>query len=117
MDDISITKTIAEYKTKACDMVNGHCEKCEACYIRHRKSIENCYIVSDDQYCCFDTVNRFIEQVQNLPVESNTICSKEDDHVWRWIGSSMGNTLFRCQKCSAIKAIPESIEYNYNEGE
>lgn len=106
MNDINIIKTIAEYKTKACDMVNGHCEKCEACYIVNKRP-----------YCCFDTVNRFIEQTQKHVVETNAICSTEDDHVWRWIGSSMGNTLFRCQKCSDIKVIPESIEYNYNEEE
>lgn len=92
-------KAIAEYKAQACNMVNGHCEKCEACYIVNKRT-----------YCCFDTVNRFIGQAPSHPVESNAICSKEDDHVWRWIGSSTGGTLFRCQKCSAIKTIPEPIE-------
>lgn len=92
-------KAIAEYKAQACAMINEDCEKCEACYI-----------INKHPYCCFDTVNRFIEQAQSHPVESNAICSKEDDHVWRWIGSSTGGALFRCQKCSAIKTILEPIE-------
>ena len=104
-------KAIAEYKAQACAMVNGHCEKCEACYyVPYREYSENHYVVSDKQYCCFDTVNRFIEQAHNHPVESNAICSTEDGHIWRWIGSSVEGTLFRCQKCSAIRVIPEPVE-------
>ena len=85
-------KAIAEYKAQACAMVNGHCENCEA----H-------YIFENEQYCCFNTVKGVIELVSTEPTPTNAICTKEDDHVWRWIGSSTGGTLFRCQKCAAIK--------------
>lgn len=62
-------KAITEYKAQACAMVNGHCEKCEACYVvPHREHTETYYAVSDKLYCCFDTVNRFIEQAQK-PIE------------------------------------------------
>lgn len=51
MEDYELTiGTIEHYKNKACELIKGNCEKCEAMY-------KYC----DKQWCCFDTVNRFIE--------------------------------------------------------
>lgn len=51
MEDYELTiETVKHYKNKACAMVNGDCNKCEAMY-------KYC----DKQWCSFDTVIRFIK--------------------------------------------------------
>jgi hypothetical protein len=51
MEDYELTiGTIEYYKNKACEVICGNCDKCEAMY-KYR----------DNQCCCFDTVIRFIE--------------------------------------------------------
>lgn len=51
MEDYELTiGTIAHYKDKACECVRGNCDRCEAMYK-----------YNDKQWCCFDTVMRFIE--------------------------------------------------------
>lgn len=50
MEDYELTiRTIEHYKNKACEFIGSNCDKCEAMY-------EHC----DKQWCCFDTVIRFI---------------------------------------------------------
>ena len=51
MENYELTvEHIEHYKSKACDFINGNCDKCEAAYMYYGK-----------QYCCFDTVARFVE--------------------------------------------------------
>lgn len=51
MEDYELTiANIAYYKNKACGLIGNNCDKCEATY-------KAC----DQQWCCFDTVVRFIE--------------------------------------------------------
>ena len=53
MNDYELTiASIKYYKDRACDMVDCKCENCEAMY--------KC---CEQQWCCFDTVIRFIEYV------------------------------------------------------
>lgn len=50
MEDYELTiGTIKHYKDKACELIGNDCTKCEAMY------------VCNNQWCCFDTVIRFIE--------------------------------------------------------
>ena len=51
MEDYELTiGTIKQYKFKACGLVDGDCNKCQAKYEYSNKN-----------WCCFDTVNFFIE--------------------------------------------------------
>ena len=51
MEDYEMTMgTIEQYKNKACGLVDGYCNKCQARYK-----------YNDKNWCCFDTVNFFIE--------------------------------------------------------
>lgn len=51
MEDYELTiGTIEHYKDKACELVKGNCDKCEAAY-EHRGK----------KWCCFDTTIRFIK--------------------------------------------------------
>ena len=53
MQDYELTiGSIEHYKNKACELAGSNCEKCEAMYKQY-----------DKQWCCFDTVIRFIEYV------------------------------------------------------
>lgn len=45
-----IMGTIEYYQNKACELVKGNCDKCEAAY-------EYC----GKKLCCFDTTTRFIK--------------------------------------------------------
>lgn len=50
MEDYELTMgTIEQYKNKACELVEGDCNKCQAMYE-----------YNDKKWCCFDTVNFFI---------------------------------------------------------
>ena len=53
-DYIYIIDAIESYKNKACEIINSNCEKCEA-----RQEYNG------DYYCCFNTIIRFIEQVND----------------------------------------------------
>lgn len=56
MEDYEFTTGIIEhYKNKACEFIRSNCDKCEAMY-------EHC----DKQWCCFDTVIRFIKYVNKI---------------------------------------------------
>ena len=51
MKDHELTiETIKSYKDKACELVKGNCDKCEAMF-------KYC----GEKYCQFDTVTRFIK--------------------------------------------------------
>ena len=51
MEDYELTiGTIEHYKNKACELIGNDCTKCEANYV-----------CNNNQWCCFDTVIRFIE--------------------------------------------------------
>lgn len=51
MENFELTMGIIEnYKKKACEYAKVKCDFCEAMY-EH----------ADKQFCCFDTVNRFIK--------------------------------------------------------
>lgn len=43
-------KVVENYKCKACELVDGNCEKCQAMYK-----------YNDKKYCCFDTTMLFIK--------------------------------------------------------
>lgn len=45
-------ETIEDYKDKACWFAGNNCDKCEAMFEYY-----------SEQFCCFDTVTRFIEYV------------------------------------------------------
>ena len=53
-DYIYIIDAIESYKNKACEIINSNCEKCEA-----RQEYDG------DYYCCFNTIIRFIEYVND----------------------------------------------------
>ena len=53
-DYIYIIDAIESYKNKACEIINSNCEKCEA-----RQEYDR------DYYCCFNTIIRFIEYVND----------------------------------------------------
>ena len=53
-DYIYIINAIKSYKNKACEIINNNCKKCEA-----QQEYNGNY------YCCFDTIIRFIEYVNN----------------------------------------------------
>ena len=53
-DYIYIINAIESYKNKACEIINSNCEKCEA-----RQEYNG------DYYCCFNTIIRFIEYVND----------------------------------------------------
>lgn len=56
MEDYKLTmRSIRKYKIKACKMVNCDCRKCESLYEFNNK-----------YWCAFDTVNRFIEYVNEV---------------------------------------------------
>ena len=58
MEDYGLTiGSIEYYKNKACVMVQGNCDKCEAAY-------KQC----DKKWCCFDTVIRFIEYANKYDI-------------------------------------------------
>ena len=57
-DYIYTIDTIESYKNKACEFINGNCEKCEA-----RQEYNGKY------YCCFDTTIRFIEYANNYLIK------------------------------------------------
>ena len=58
MEDYEFTiGTIEYYKDKACELVNGDCNKCEAVYGYGGK-----------KWCCFDTTIRFIEWVNKYNI-------------------------------------------------
>lgn len=57
-DYIYTIDTIESYKNKACEFINGNCEKCEA-----RQECNGKY------YCCFDTTIRFIEYANNYLIK------------------------------------------------
>lgn len=51
MEDYELTiGTIGQYKNKACKLIESNCDKCTAMYEYNNK-----------KWCCFDTVNFFIE--------------------------------------------------------
>ena len=51
MEDYELTiETIKHYKNKACEIARNNCDNCEAMYV-----------YCDKQWCCFDTVVRFVE--------------------------------------------------------
>lgn len=43
-------EAIEDYKDKACEFILDNCDRCEAAYM-----------YNGEQYCCFDTVIRFVE--------------------------------------------------------
>ena len=47
---VEILEAVKLYKHKACGLVDNNCDKCEAAFMYY-----------DKQFCCFDTVIRFIE--------------------------------------------------------
>ena len=49
--------TIEQYKYKACGLVDGDCNKCQARYK-----------YNDKNWCCFDTVSFFIEWANKYKV-------------------------------------------------
>ena len=53
-DYIYIIDAIESYKNKACEIINSNCEKCEA---------QQEY--NGDYYCCFNTIIRCIEYVND----------------------------------------------------
>lgn len=51
MEDYELTiGTVEYYKNKACELVKGNCDKCEAAYKYY-----------GSKWCCFDTTIRFIK--------------------------------------------------------
>jgi hypothetical protein len=53
LSDIPVVEAelvINHYKNKACELIKGNCDKCEAAYEYHGK-----------KWCCFDTTTRFVE--------------------------------------------------------
>ncbi len=58
MEDYELTiATIEYYKNKACELVDGNCDLCQAIHE-----------YDDKKWCCFDTVIRFIEYVNGYSV-------------------------------------------------
>lgn len=58
MEDYELTiGTIEQYKSKACELIDGNCDKCQAMYM-----------CNDKKWCCFDTVNFFIEWANKYKV-------------------------------------------------
>lgn len=58
MEDYELTiETIKHYKSKACELIDGKCDKCQAMYK-----------YNDKKWCCFDTVMFFIEWANKYKV-------------------------------------------------
>lgn len=51
MENYKLTvEAVNHYQDKACEIIGNDCDKCEAMYW-----------YGDKQWCCFDTVARFVE--------------------------------------------------------